>query len=385
MTATTFRVYTRGPDGQRSGEANELTTFTLTDRHNGVGGWELRVPYSHPARALLWQAGAGIELERTTTAADGTRTSTVVASGPVRTAARDYSAQGDAAIFYGATDLVWLARRLAHPQPATTVPPYSVSAYDVRTGAAETVVKQYVDANVGPGALPERRVPGLTVVATAGRGGTHTAQGRWQPVLDLCVGIARRGGFGLRCTGLDFDIYVPVNRATDGVEFSLERGNLAAFRYQLASPDATFVYAGGSGTGTSRTIVEGQDSAAALGWGRAERFIDRRDTSTTTDIAGSITEELTTAAATSSLVATPIDTPTCTYGVHYELGDDVGVRLDDGTLVVETITELTVSLLGSGVKVTPVVGEASLLPGTLTLLKRLADVESDVADLQRYY
>ena len=71
--------------------------------------------------------------------------------------------------------------------------------------------------------------------------------------------------------------------------------------------------------------------------------------------------------------------------MHYELGDDVGVRLDDGTLVVETITELTVSLLGSGVKVTPVVGEASLLPGTLTLLKRLADVESDVADLQRYY
>ncbi len=378
-----FAVYVRDASGARIGEANELGMFTLTDRHNGLGTWEMRLPWSHPARALLWQPGHGIEVERTTEV-DGEATTVVLASGPLRSARRDSDGIADTATLYGATDVLWIARRRAHPQPASSAPPYSSQAYDVRTGAAETVLKAYVDVHAGPGAIVQRRVPGLTIAADAARGSTVTASARWQPLAELAAGIATRGGLGVRCVGLEVDVYEPTDRSGDGIEFSEERGNLGPFTYTLRSPEATYVYAGGSGTGTSRTIVEGQDPAAAIGWGRSETFIDRRDTATTADIDGSIAETLATSAATSALAADVIDTPTCFYGVHYELGDLVGIDVD-GTVVARPVSELTVSITAAGTVVRPFVGEAALAPGTFTLLRRLAAVEADVADLQRYY
>jgi hypothetical protein len=59
-------------------------------------------------------------------------------SGPVVHLERDVSLDGDVLTVTGVDDEVWLAGRLAHPQPASSSPPYSTEAYDVHTGALST-------------------------------------------------------------------------------------------------------------------------------------------------------------------------------------------------------------------------------------------------------
>lgn len=361
------------------GELGEVRYFTFTDRNRSVGTWELSVPWDHPARPLLWQASAGIIVERVIDDAEATRT--VVFSGPVRKRRRSFSAQtGELATFYGASDLVWLARRVAHPQPASATPPYSTTAYDTSSGALEAVVQHFIDVNAYAFALPARQNI-AQVVGPLPSGPAAVAQARWTNLLDLVAGLAARAGWGIYVRQRGFGMRAPTDRAALGVEFSTDRGNLVDYDLVQAAPTANYVYVGGAGTGTARTIVEGLDPASIAEWGRIETFIDRRDTTNTTDLTGAAAATLTEQAGTVSATVTVVDIPTVRWGADYELGDIVAARFDD-VEIIDVIEELTVTLGADGLTIKPTIGSGDLAPGSLVgFAKRIRQISAQVDQL----
>ncbi len=171
-------------------------------------------------------------------------------------------------------DLSILSKRIVVPVPAG--PPYSTSDYDVRTGAIETVIYNYVKFHAGSSAKTSRQVEGLSCSADLGRGRTITARARFTPLLPLIQYLAELGNFGLRMLDRVFEVYQP---ADSGLSFSREMGNLTSFKRIRSLPPHNYVYVGGAGEGSSRVIVEVEDEDSRDFCGRREEWKDTRSTS----------------------------------------------------------------------------------------------------------
>jgi hypothetical protein len=349
-------------------------------RFNDVDTWLLKLPLAAQGAGELLQDGAGLVLHRDDS------TASVVLSGPVTHREQVDDESGSTLAVAGVGDLTWLTRRVAHPQPASAAPPYNVSAYDVRTGVCSTILRQYVDVNAGPGALGVRAVTGLTLAADPGIGTTITGRGRWQVLLTMLQELAIAGGdLGFRVrqsgAGIVFSVYQPVDRSTT-VILGLELGNLRQAQWSEDAPTGNYIFAGGGGDGTARTIREGQDSASIAEWQRVERFRDRRDTTDAGELDQSITEELDQNAGKVGLSLTPIDIPQLTFGVDYDLGDRVTVNMR-GQTVSEIVREVSIKLTAEeGSVIVPTIGTPGR-PVLLSLIDRLRRSERRLTNLER--
>lgn len=336
-------LFPRQADLRRSGEVTDLTRLELVGRHNDVGTWVLELDRRSDAAELML-AAQGLVI---------TRNGATLMSGP--RIHRQVTSEGGKTrlLLAGVDDTVWLRRRLALPVPGG--PPYTAQAYDVRRGDAETVLRAYVDANLGPGAIAARRLAGLTLPASQGRGAQVVAQARFQTLLEVAQAIGLAGGVGFRLVqvGLDLqlEVYEPADRTRDA-QFSTGLGNLAGFDYSETDPEATYAYVGGQGEGEARTIVEGGAVGAPY---RAEVFKDQRDTDDMDALVQSRDEALTEGAGTTALKLSPIDTDSVAYGREYRLGDRVTV-LVDGVQLQDVVREVTLTYDSDGEKLAPVVG-----------------------------
>lgn len=368
-----WTVYTRDSGGIRSGQVEDYTKAQLITRFNAVGFWTVAVPAAHPVATALLQPGAGIEF-RATGMPD------IDLTGPVAGRKRIRASGVDTLAVWGPDDTIVLDDRLASPEPATAAPPYSTSAYDVRTGVASTIMRQYVDVNTGPSALAQRRVAGLTIAADPVLGASTTGRARWQKLLELVQSIAEYAGLGFRVRGLVFEVYAPRD-LTASIKFSQALANLGAFEYDATAPEANYYYCGGSGEGTGRLIVEGQDAESIAGWRRIEAFRDRRDTAIAAELEQTIIEELAKSTGATSLDASLVDTPTRQYGQHYRVGDRITIVVD-GAPVQEIVRQATVDLTGSGETVKILAGGASH-NDVLRLFNRLRQLTRQVSNLER--
>lgn len=367
-----WALYVRDATGARVAQLDTWTAATLVLRYNAVGDWSLKAPTS-AAATLLNEPQYGIEFVR-----DGD----VVLSGPVTSRSRRFDATFDGYDFAGKDDAVWLTRRLASPQPATSSPPYNSSAYDVRTGTASTVLREYVTVNAGPGAVVDRVVSGLTIGTDPSAGGTVTGRARWQVLLDLLVELATAAGLGFRVRDLTFEVYQPVDRS-DAVKFSVPLGNLAAFTYTEAAPTLNYVFVAGGGEGTARTIREASDSGSVTAWGRIEALQDRRDTTDTTELDQAATSTLAENATKTGFSLTPIETASIRYLDSYDLGDQVTVIVD-GVAIVDVVREVVINLTDTdGEKVTPTVGDPNANPARPRIFEQVARLGRRMRDLER--
>lgn len=372
MRAPTIRI--RDADLTVVAEADRAVSAELRPRFNAVGAWTLEVPYAGDAAAALLEPGSGIVVD------DGTRT---LISGPMVKVQRAWTPAGDRLTAFGVDDLVWAARRIAHPSPADG--DVTTQAYDVRTGPAETVLLGYIDANAGPSALVDRRVPGLSLATDGARGETVTGRARFGNLLELLAELALAGGdLGFRIvqprdsSSLVAEVYVPADRTSTAI-FAEELGNLAGFNFETGVPDATYLYVLGQGEGTLRAVVEG--GTAPAGWGRIEDVRDRRDTDDAGELAQARDEELAKAAATGALGLDPINTDAVTYGTDYGLGDKVRV-LVDGSATDEVVREVKINIGADGMRVGPGVSG----PGERTVLRifdELRELRRRTAGLER--
>ena len=346
MTAD-FRVYVRRADGVLVGEIDDYTSLTYTRRHLTYGSWQLDLdPYGVAASLLDMQAGIVV-----------TRDGEPEFSGRVLSLNRT-STDKDTLQAVGPDDLFWLDKRIARPVPAG--PPYAAFEHDIRSGAAETVIRQYVDVNAGPGALAQYRVPGLVLATDLGRGATVEGQARFDNLLELVAGLATKGGLGIRIVqvgnSLEFRVYEPRDLSAT-VVFSRALGNLREFTWNQQAPDANYLIAGGGGEGTARTFREHGDNESIAAYGRFEDFLDQRHTADTDALDQAIDIDLERRRDKAALKIVPLDdVGGIRYGDSYDLGDIVTAVIDDAR-VSDVIREVEVTLSEDGVRVRPTIGD----------------------------
>lgn len=334
-----YRIYIRDQYLNKVGELTDFTKLELLPRFNAVGSFALDLPTDSFAARELVKPRAGIIVVR-----DGQ----AIFSGQVTSRKRQFDSNGDMLTLAGRDDMVHLARQLAYPVPSG--PPYNSQDYDVKTGIAETVMKQYVDANIGPSARPERQK--LAIGLDTGLGSVITGRARFHNLLDFLVSLAiQGGGLGFRVVqvdkSLEFQVYQPEDKTRTAL-FSPLLGNVSGFDYSSDDPEANVIIVGGTGEGMARIIWQGEWNESITKFGRVETFLDRRDTSDLSELDKAINEEFTNKAEKVSLNFTPIDTPSLSFGRDYGLGDKVSVVLTQpGEVVTEDIVYRFVSLYQS--------------------------------------
>ena len=332
MSGVTFTLYVA--DGTEwLAEVDTYETAEIVGRFNDVSTWTVTLPTKTAAAQYLLEATQ----PRVVFASAPT---VVFRSGPVVAFDRENTWEGDLLTVSGVDDMVWLRRRLAHPQPGTPNPPYSTTAYDTRTGSASQVIAQFVDANAGPGAVAARRVADLTVPVPAPMGPTVKVAARYQNLLTMLQRTANRAHLGIEIRDLEFTVFQPTG---PNAVFSVELGTLAGWRSLREAPGANYVYVAGGRKGTNRLIREYVDVDSAAEWGRLETFDDRRDTTDTTELDEAGAEVLADLIPTIELDLQTLDTASQGFLTDWQLGDRATVHLD-GETITDTIRQVTITL-----------------------------------------
>lgn len=344
----TVKLVARNGALRRLGEIDDFRSLTAPLRYNRTSDWQLELDGDSPGVEMLSLTG-GLIVER-----DGA----TLFSGPVVGINRKREGSRSTVTVSGFTDTVWLERRLA--APVTAGPPYTAAAYHTVNGVAETVMRTYVNDNLGPGAVADRRLVRFALAADGLRGTTVKGSARFGSLLELLQGLALAGGdIGFRVVqsgeALEFQVYQPADKTSTAV-FSVEFGNLRGYEYQQTVPSATYAYVAGEGEGTARVIVEGGDATAITDYGRFETFRDRRDTSDVPTLEQQRSETLDEMQAKTALSISPIDTDAVTFGTHYNLGDRVKVVID-GVAIQDVVREVLLTVTSDrGEVLTPVLG-----------------------------
>lgn len=320
-------------------------------RFNEVSSWVLNTYAGSPAmNALTWRGGI-----------DVVKDGNVILSGPVGKIHRKLS--DGRMVISGPDDLGLLSRRLT--VPVVSGPPYTGATQDVRTGAAETIIKQYVNFNAGPSATAARRIDGLTIAGSTGLGTTITGRARFNNLLEFVTGLAvQGGGLGIKIQNMIFDVYQPSDK-TGEIVFSYEMGSLSDFAYDLATPKANWVICGGGGTGTSRSFYEEGDSESVVKFGRYEVFKDQRQTTVTSELTQAVREELDGGADVWSFAVETVSLPEMSFFDDYYLGDRV-TAVVDGVEISSLIQEVKIKVDRLGERIYPVVKSGGMRGGLLT-------------------
>jgi microcystin-dependent protein len=365
---------------------NYLVGLEAVLRHNKVGGWKIDLPATHPMVESLRQPGSGIIV---------TTSQGVLISGPTTksTLVQDSSDPEGYWEIEGVDDSVVLLERLAYPDPTTNDVTTQASAYDVRTGVAETIVKAYVNANIGPGAVVEREISTLTIGTDLARGDTVTGSARFDTLESLCSSLLKTSNLGFNVlqagNGLVFDVYQPVDRAAE-IRMDVFNARLEKSEYSYTRPGATRVIVAGQGTGVDRTFVERSSTesvAAETTWSRRiEVFKDQRNTNDTAELQQAGDEILVEQGSTVEGVSvSPSDDQTMRYGVDWNLGDTVTV-VAGSVEVSRVVTEVAIVVTDSGVKVGATVGnsDAASSKDTVSVLaSNQSNQEERISNLER--
>jgi Siphovirus ReqiPepy6 Gp37-like protein len=373
-----YRVIVRDVNRVQRGEIQRFHSITLIPRFNDVGSWTLTIPQGHPQASKLTDGGW-----LTFLAGD-----TEVCSGQIRGRKTNWDQENPGAgtlTVYGPTIDQVIADRLAYQVPGSAATSQSATDYDRRSGAGETVIKAYVNVNAGPGALAARRTSGLLIETDLGRGASIKGSARMDNLLTFLQPLASAAGpLGFRTVfnadnTMTFQVYVPVDRS-GRAKFGTQLGNLVSYERVTEASKSSNVVVGGSGDGTARVFREINDTTAQAAWGiRSEAFVDRRDTSDTTEMDQAGTEATVTDGPTSGLSIKTVDTPYLVFGRDYFLGDIVSLP---EFAITDRLTEVQITWASDQPpSATSTVGTRSTT-GTPLMLNRLADLNARIAKLE---
>lgn len=362
----------------------DLLVLEGTVRHCGVGSWKLTLPADHELVPLLRTPGSGIII---------TGPRDVLWSGPTTNPALAISADDPhgTVTITGETDDAILADALAWPTPGAAIS--AQGGHDNRSGKAETVMRAYVNANVGPGGQAVRRgllAQKLTLAPDLGRGITVAKSARFPVLADLLTEIATVAGLGWRVVQrgevLVFEVYQIADRSRF-VRFDIANGSLSSQSVEQSPPEQTHVIVGGQNDLADRTLVERTTPASLAGmveWGRRrERFRDQRQTDDLLELQQAGDEILAESGFTATAVkALPSDDQTMLYGVDWSEGDRVTVVVD-GQETTSTVTAVSLSVGTKGVRVGADIGDVSGFDPTSSMVRRVEDTAARVSQLER--
>lgn len=365
---------------------SSMVKLTATPVHNGVGSWSLTLPAEHALAAALRVPGAGVII---------TGPTDVIASGPTTSPSLTAGADDPEGLVTvsGLTDDVLLADALAWPQPSNANVATQSAGYDNRAGVAETVMRAYVNANIGPGAPAARRgllAQRLTLAANLGRGPTVVKSARFPTLGELLSEIAAYAGLGFRIVQrgdvLVFEVYEVTDR-TKFIRLDIHNGGLSSQTVEVSPPGVTRAIVAGQGKAAERTLLSRSttDSTAAEGaWGRRiEVFKDQRNTDDLTELQQAGDEILADKGFTATNVkAIPAESTTMLYGWDYREGDRVTVVVE-GQETTSTVTQATIMADSDGVLVGVGIGDVSGFDAASAQARRVDDTAKRVSELER--
>jgi hypothetical protein len=384
---TDITVEVRDKTLARLGAVNlDEAELTLTITHNNVGSWELSLPAEDELAQALAEPGAGIII---------TGPSDVLLSGPT---AEDELAvnQSDYAgmvTFTGVSDSIILSDMLAWPQPSNSNPATQNVVADVRTGAAETLMHAYVNANIGPGASAARKNPLLTMGANLARGSSTTKSARFPKLGALLAEIGLVAGLGFRVVQrgavLAFETYAIADKTTT-VRLDAVNGTLTSQKVVTSAPGITRAIVGGDGEGVKQQIVAVSNTtaqAAELEWARPiEQFIDAKSSDTVAELTQAGNEALADDGFTAvSVQAVPADDMAMEFGVDWYVGDLVSIVRPtseiQGMELTSPVTGCIIKVDDNGLRVGAILGDPKKLSDPFG--SRLAKAESRISALER--
>lgn len=336
-----YEIFFVDGNNQRLGQVDDFNRLEISLRFNDVGKFSLELPGDHPAAGWVTWKG-GVQIVR-----DGQE----LLSGLMRKVQHKLDKSNNDLVISGPDENTFLAERVVYPEKSGN---FAAQAYDIKSGAAETVLKYYVSNNAGPDALLARRT--LTIEADAQRGSTITGRGRFQNLLEFLKELALQGTseLGFRVWGREFQIYEPADKRLS-VIFSLELGTLTQFESNIEAAKFNYLICGAAGEATSRTFREQGDSASVVRYGRMESFRDRRDTSDAAEIYQTLKQELARNAERFSVRFATADTAGMRALEDWMLGDKVTVVID-GQAIQEMVREITIKVDRNGEQIQPAVG-----------------------------
>lgn len=387
MQITDLTVEVRDSSLARVGQLlpADLVGLSLALRFNKVGAWKIQLRSDHPLVDALRAPGAGLIV---------TLPSGVALSGPTISATNNKSGDDPVGAWeiIGGDDSIVLGERLAYPVPSTADLSLQTSAYDVRTGVAETVVKAYVNANIGPSAPTARKISSLAIDSDLGRGSTVTGRARFDTLGSLCESLLATSGLGFDVvqsgSNLVFKVFTPTDHSAD-IRMDVDNLRLSSSQYSYTKPEATRIIVGGSGEGAARVLLERTSTAsttAETAWARRiEVFKDAANSTATADLQQAADEVLTDKGKTiEALSVKPSDDQTMAYGRDWGLGDKVTVVVGT-TQIAQVVTEVAIVVTEEGVKVGATLGDpvvASVGDTETAVLAAQTDQEARITALE---
>jgi len=318
---------------ERVGQVDQFISFTSRSRFNGMGTWVLELDYGNPLIGYLG-LGYGIVLQRGTD---------VIFSGPINSPEISWELGVKTFRVSGFDDLSYLIRRLALPEPSTSSPPYNTNEFDNRTGVGSTIIREYVDYNMGPNARTARIEPGFTLAADPTIGDSITGNARYQILLDFLIELAIDAGLGIQVLDKQFTTYSPID-LSDEIVFSEGRANLNNYNYLIKNPEANYIFVGDEDEGIAREIVERSDAPSISSFGVFESFLDKSDTTVTAELEAAGDIELALKKEVGSVSFEPRETNKVLFQQDYQLGDQVKFRLDASNSITDVIREVEIEI-----------------------------------------
>ena len=379
-------VEVRDPQFERVGQIvpEDLVGATFVSRFNNVGSWEIKLPYGHYLGELLRLPGYGIVITGPT--------DTVIISGPTLSASLEQTPEnirGDWVIT-GADDSIILAERLTYPTPTDDDVSNQTNSHDIRSGPAETVIKEYLSANTGELAPESRQIDYLSVEPDDERGTVVFCAARFNQMQELFYGLAQVGGLGYKVSqlddGLEFLVYEPIDRSAF-IRMDLENQKLSKAEYAYANAKVTRAIVGGQGEAEQRKFIEVSTEDSELAettWGRRiEVFKDSRNTNDDDDLEQAGLELLIDDGKTIvEMSVVPSDDINMKYGQDWFLGDKVTVVANE-IEAVAVVTEIGISIGGDGVRIGATVGTPVALDFEAKLLAKQQNHANRISSLER--
>jgi hypothetical protein len=380
MHAADCLVEVRDRTLARIGSLPGVASWQITEPHLGLGTWQVQLPVEHPMSGPLQEPGSGIVV----TGPDGE-----FYSGPMTKFEFSATTTERGLIkIEGVTDSVILSDRLAFPDPATADPLNQKKDFDQRTGVAETLMHQLVNANIGPAAPSARRVPSLILGANGARGMTTSVRARFEKLGELLTELATVAGLGFRVlqrgSALVFETYMPADLRAER-RWSLGTNDLAGARVAIAAPILTRPIVGGEGGGIERVFAAPTRPwalEAEAQWARRiETFIDQASSASTAEAEQTGVAALESDGQTQVIAeAVPMDdTP---LGITYPPGSQVAVDIG-GVELGTTLSGYTIAADAEGLRVGAMLGDVTGLDADRWLHRQAQSAGRRISRLER--
>lgn len=337
VVTTSWDFHPRNSDLTRSLDpVSGWTEFEMIERFNRPDTWVLRGPAD--ALAPLTVPGTGVIVD-----ADGDyRTSGQVG------APRRYVPQGgrrEQVEVSFSSDLAELGTRSVLPSPSTVIgtTPTPVGAmHDRRVGTREDQIIGYIRDHLGSGAQVNRRLAGLSLPVSQGRGGTTTTEARFDNLGALVQSLGEAGR--LRVT-LEHDESLGIGqprlalRIQDvpdvsanirfGPKGSTATGRIASYSVDWEKPSCTAAIVVAGEEGADRLAIMHVNGVTETLWGgrRWEKIIDQRQTVDPVVMATAAQKELDEGAGFVNIALEVVDGPDLVLGRDFWLGHRIGVDL----------------------------------------------------------